>query len=213
MSPNKLESIYTEAKTCSRCSTIPTPECYAKHCVKHPVPGYSQRFGGVGAKIVFVMESPGIAAGGAGQTGNQGETGNFDATARNGDKLRQIAGIQDKDCFFTNSILHAGMTEEGKMRKPTRDEMKNCSYFLKQIIEAINPPIVVPMGSIALKAINFIENHPYSKITECAGNPFDWFGRIALPLCHCSPLGLANRNWDLQVEDYKKLKSLLLENY
>lgn len=206
---NPLDQIYLEAQQCQKCTTIPIRETYEHYGVKFPVAYYSQEQGGINAKVVFIMESPGTAKGGAAQTGNLKSGGNYDATARNGAKLWQHAEINPKDCFVTNSILHAGMTHEGKMRSPKVNEIKLCSSFVKRIIDVINPPIVVPVGNAALRSLCFIERHPYLKITECAGNKFKWYNRFAFPLCHWSPKGLINRSMEYQQEDFKKLKELI----
>ena len=149
---NPLDQIYSEAQQCQKCFTIPPLETYKCYGVKFPVAYYSKEEGGINAKIVFIMESPGIAKGGAAQTGNLESGGNYDATARNGAALRKHAGINPKDCFVTNSILHAGMTNEGKMRGPKNNEIKTCSSFVKRIIDVINLPLVVAVGNAALRS-------------------------------------------------------------
>jgi uracil-DNA glycosylase family 4 len=206
---NPLDQIYSEAQQCQKCLTIPPLETYECYGVKFPVAYYSKEEGGIDAKIVFIMESPGIAKGGAAQTGNLESGGNYDATARNGAELRKHAGINPEDCFVTNLILHAGITNEGKMRRPKDNEIKTCSSFVKRIIDVINPPIVVAVGNAALRSLCFIERHPYLKITECAGNEFKWYNRYAFPLCHWSPKGLINRSMRYQQEDFRKLKELI----
>ncbi|MGD1153644.1 MAG: uracil-DNA glycosylase family protein [Syntrophales bacterium] len=206
---NSLDQIYSEAQQCQACPTIPPRKIYENFGVKFPVAYYSKEEGGINAKIVFIMESPGIAKGGAAQTGNLESGGNYDLTAKNGAALRKHAGISLRDFFVTNSILHAGMTNDGKMRKPKNSEIKTCSSFVKRIIDVINPPIVAAVGNAALKSLYFIEPHPCLKITECAGNHFKWYNRYAFPLCHWSPKGLISRSMKYQQEDFKKLRELI----
>lgn len=203
-----LEIIFKEAQTCKKCSSIPSDVIYRKHEI-HPVPWFVKNFVGERVKIIFVLQSAGTAIGGAARTGKLSDVTNFDQTAKNAMKLRELANIADSDCFFTNSILHAAITEEGKMRNPTEDEIIECSPFLKRIIDSLNPWIVAPVGNAALKALNIIEPHPFEKITSCAGKEFNWYDRIAFPLVHWSPKGLINRNWNLQVRDFKLLRTTL----
>jgi uracil-DNA glycosylase len=167
---------------------------------------------GAQPRIVFVMESPGIAEGGAAQTGVVNPATNADATARNGNKLREQAGIPLEACFFANTVMHAAMTDEGRMRSPRTAEARNCSRLLEMIIDAINPAIVAPVGSWALKALNFIELHGKMSVLSNAGKPFTWYERTVFPLCHYSPLGLANRPLEKQVEDFNGLAKLLQIN-
>ncbi len=204
-----LDLIFQEAQQCKICSSIPSDKIYDKYGITYPVPWYVKNFTGEKVKIIFVLQSAGTAEGGAAKTGKLSDATNYDQTAKNAIKLRQSAKILDQECFFTNSILHSAITEEGKMRVPFNNEIKQCSKFLKRIIDALDPLIVAPVGNSALRALNNIEHHPYKKITFCAGKCFSWYGRWAFPLVHWSPKGLINRKLDLQVQDFKLLRRTL----
>ncbi len=203
-----LEIIFNEAQSCKRCPSIPNDATYRKYDI-YPVPSFVKNFSGDRVNIIFVLQSAGTAEGGAAQTGKLSDNISYDQTAKNALKLRGLANISDSDCFFTNSILHTAITEEGKMRNPMDDEVNECSPFLKRIIDLLNPLIVAPVGNYALKALNVIEPHPFNKITACAGKEFNWYNRIAFPLVHWSPKGLINRKWDLQVRDFELLRNTL----
>lgn len=206
---DNLDIIFQEAQRCTKCSTIPSAETYRKFGIPHPVPWYVKNFVGEEAKIIFVLQSAGTAKGGAAQTGKLSDSTNEDQTAKNAVKLRQLSNILDQECFFTNSILHAAISEEGKMRNPTDDEIRECTTFLKRIIDILDPLIVAPVGNAALNALGNIESHSYEKITLCAGKEFSWYGRTAFPLVHWSPKGLINRKWEQQVQDFKLLRKTL----
>ena len=55
-------------------------------------------------------------------------------------------------------------------RKPTSQEIKRYSVFLKEHISIINPKIVILMGSTAMEAVTGL-NNKISKMNLKSGNP------------------------------------------
>ena len=206
---DQLSSIFKEAHTCHLCPSIPKDDDYPKFGIHNPVPYFKENFDKNKLKVVFVLQSAGTAEGGAARTGILSSKNNYDQSALNAKELFKASEISDEVCLFINAILHVAIDSSGKMRSPKTSEVRNCNKYLKRIIDELNPPIVAPVGSIALNALNLIGELPYKKIKECAGQKFNWYHRIAFPLVLWSPLGLANRRWNLQLSDLKKLKQLL----
>lgn len=206
---DNLDLIFTEAQKCSKCKSIPSIETYKKYGIPYPVPWYVKNFHEETVKIMFILESAGTAEGGAAQTGKLSDSVSFDQTAKNARYLRVKGKINDEDCFFINSILHAAIDNDGEMRKPFDSEINQCSHFVKRIIDTLDPLIVAPVGNAALKSLNYIEPHHYKRITSCAGKEFLWYNRITFPLVHWSRRGLANRKLESQIEDFIRLRKVL----
>lgn len=73
-------------------------------------------------------------------------------------------GFTKEDFYLTNTVKCRPVTQGGKNRTPTIEEIQFCSYWLKQEIDLVNPKLIVIMGGTALKV--FFEN---TKISNVAG--------------------------------------------
>ena len=95
------------------------------------------------SKDLFVAEAPGRL--GADKTGIPLMG---DKTGDNFEKLLKSAGLKRQQVFITNAVLCNLRNEKGNNRKPTREEMKNCS-----VIDLMDPGVVVTLGRKALYAL------------------------------------------------------------
>ncbi len=111
--------------------------------------------GNVNSPIMFIGEAPGEKDDSSGLL-FQGEVGNLL------NKMLLAIDIKIENVYLAYSINFR--TPED--RKPTSQEIKRYSLFLKEHISIINPAIIVLMGSTAMESIIGFNN----KITDERGN-------------------------------------------
>jgi hypothetical protein len=108
--------------------------------------------------------------------------------------------------YFTNAVLGA---KSGGMATAIKKDWyaDTATKFLKPLIDLVQPKIIIAMGSIAYDAVSIIYNIEKKAMKDVIEtNP------ILLPdnkklfvVYHCSNLGIANRNFELQKADWKKI--------
>lgn len=126
-----------------------------------------------------------------------------DQSGRNFDRFLASIGLSRDHIFITSAALCNPRSESGANRKPSRVELTNCSYFLRQTFEIVDAEIVVTLGSVALEALKTIEPHSFS-LKESAATIQRWHGRVLVPIYHPSPQVLAShRREQAQLNDYK----------
>ena len=189
----QFERIIAEAATCTRCPSM---------CERTAV--LSELNGSVRARIMFIGEAPGRK--GADQTrvpfyGDQ--------SGKNFDRFLASIGLGRQQIFITSAAMCNPRSESGANRKPSRAELVNCSYFLRQTLEIVDPEVVVTLGSVALDALKAIESHDLS-LKESAAKIHRWNGRVLVPIYHPSPQVLAShRREKEQLQDYKVVAHVL----
>src|SRR5919106_3587630 len=102
-----------EASACRRCPAM---------CGRSAV--LSERNGRVGARVLFVGEAPGRQGGDRTRVPFSG-----DQSGRNFSRYIASVGLAREEIFITNSALCNPRTETGANRRPTREEVSNCSDF------------------------------------------------------------------------------------
>ena len=155
--------------------------------------------GNLNAKLVFVAEAPGRF--GAGRTGIPFHG---DKSGDNFETLLEHIGLPRAEVFITNAAL-CNPLENGNNRRPKASEIKNCSPFLKETLNLINPQVVVTLGSVGLQALNLILKTRY-QLKENVAQPLTTPDFILFPLYHPSP---RVTNWmrplTQQKKDFKKI--------
>jgi uracil-DNA glycosylase len=155
--------------------------------------------GNLNAKLVFVAEAPGRF--GAGRTGIPFHG---DKSGDNFETLLEHIGLTRAEVFITNAAL-CNPLENGNNRRPKASEIKNCSPFLKETLNLINPQVVVTLGSVGLQALNLILKTRY-QLKENVAQPLTTPDFILFPLYHPSP---RVTNWmrplAQQKKDFKKI--------
>jgi uracil-DNA glycosylase len=183
----KFRRIIAEASQCTRCPAM---------CERTAV--LSELNGSLRARILFVGEAPGRK--GADQTR---VPFSGDQSGRNFDRFLASIGLSRADIFITSAALCNPRSESGANRKPSRSELANCSYFLTQTFETIDPEVVITLGSVGLDSLKAIEPHSLS-LKESAAKIQLWHERVLVPIYHPSPQVLAShRREQQQLEDYK----------
>ncbi len=164
----------------------------------------SNQNGNINPRVLFVAEAPGRQ--GADRTRRP-----FwgDKSGENFQVLLDSINLSREDIFITNAVLCSPRKPSGANRKPKKSEVNNCSNFLRRTIELIVPRIVVPLGIVALDALNSIEYHGLI-LKDSVAKPRNWYGATLIPLYHPSPQVFAsNRRLEQQLADYQTLGKAL----
>ena len=103
--------------------------------------------GNINSPIMLIGEAPGIEEDKSGHS-FQGESGSLLK------KMLDAINIKIEKVYATYSLNYR--TPED--RKPTTQEIKRYSIFLKKHISIINPKIIVLMGSTAMEAVTGLNN-------------------------------------------------------
>ena len=189
----EFEALVAEAAACRLCPAM---------CGRSAV--LSGRNGRAGARVMFVGEAPGRQGGDRTRVPFSG-----DQSGRNFTRYLASIGLAREEVFITNSALCNPRSETGANRKPTREEVSNCSGFLRRQIEVVSPRVVVTLGAVSLAALRAVEYHPLT-LKENVGQIHAWGGRLLVPLYHPSPQVLAShRREAAQLEDYKAVARAL----
>jgi uracil-DNA glycosylase len=191
--PALFRELYTTAQACRIC-----PDLADKTAV------LSELNGSLSPKVLFIGEAPGRA--GADRTRRP-----FfgDKSGDNFQKLLDSIGLAREDIFITSAVLCSPRSATDANRKPTRTEIRNCSGYLRRVIDLIEPRLMATLGSVALEAVKTIESHDLRLITD-AGRPVKWNGRTLIPLYHPSPQVIASqRGLQLQLEHFQTLRKLI----
>lgn len=113
--------------------------------------------------------------------------------------------------FLRNSIL---CLKNGAMSAQIKGRwVKSCSTnHLIPLLRVLRPPIVIGMGKHGWMAVKLALrlNKAPDLIGAAAGN--SWVtpeGQYVFAVGHCSGLGIVNRTWSQQVEDWKKIGAAL----
>ncbi len=159
--------------------------------------------GSICAKVVFVSEAPSQEGG-----GRTGIPFYGDASGRNLDLLLNHIGLDRQSIFITNAVL-CNPVEEGANQKPTAQEMKNCSTYLKSVLDLIQPKLIVTLGGVGLTAINKLFGTRFLLKEVVTQNqsipPF-----CLLPLYHPSPRVVnTRRSLVQQKRDFEKISTIL----
>lgn len=151
------------------------------------------------SSLLFVAEAPGRL--GAELTG---VPLSGDQSGKRFETLLKSMGWERENIFITNAVLCNPRDDHGNNDSPSKEELSNCSGFLKRTIEVINPNIVVALGKVALDAIRRVAEHD-CELNECAGTIRPWAGRYLGVLYHPGPRSAVHRDWDSQIRDAKLL--------
>jgi uracil-DNA glycosylase family 4 len=149
---------------------------------------------------MFIAEAPGRHGGDRTRCPLSG-----DQSGRNFARFLETTGLTRRSIFITNAVLCNPRTATGANRTPTKEEINNCSSFLKRQLEIINPYLVVTLGRVALDALRSVQYHPLT-LSAHAGRIHEWNARLLVPLYHPSPQVLAShRREQEQLADYAVL--------
>lgn len=171
--------------------------------MKHSAHVLGPGCGPLNARAVFVGEAPG-------RLGADGSHLPFhgDKSGHNFESLIEQVGISRYEVFVTNSVLCNPKDATGNNATPTSKEISNCSSFLKEQLELINPKIAVTLGAAALKACAFIEGHSL-ELKSSVRTKNKWFNRFLVPAYHPGQRAMMHRSFANQLADYQFISELI----
>ena len=192
----RFSKLSVEARGCRIC-----PDLAEKTAV------LSELNGSLTPKVFFIGEAPGRA--GADRTRRPFYG---DKSGDNFQKLLDSIGLSRDDIFITSAVMCSPRSATDANRRPTRTEIKNCSSYLRRVLDLIDPPVIATLGSVALEALKLIQYHEFT-LREQAGTQQTWHGRILVPLYHPSPQVIASqRGLTKQLEHFAVLERMLRNN-
>lgn len=159
--------------------------------------------GNLYSKVMFIAEAPGRL--GAECTGIPLYG---DKTGNNFELLLSNIGWSREDIFISNAILCNPQDEKGNNATPTNAEIANCSYYLKMLINVVDPEVVVTLGVKALEALKYIEDHNYV-LKDYVGKSLKWYNRKLFPLYHMASRATIHRSLVQQRADFIKLSHIV----
>jgi uracil-DNA glycosylase family 4 len=163
----------------------------------------SEANGRPGAVVCFVGEAPGRR--GAERTAIPFSG---DQSGRNFAALLDCAGLSRDQIFVTNAVLCNPQDQSGRNRPPSRDELANCRGLLARQLHLIGASVVVPLGAVALAALDALEPHGL-RLREVVARAVPWHGRLLFPLYHPGPRAQLHRPFALQRADLTALGDLV----
>jgi len=157
--------------------------------------------GSVIPRVMFIGEAPGRNGADRTRIPFHG-----DISGNNFEVLIKSIKLTRDEIFITSSVLCSPRKSSGANDKPKRQEIHNCSGFLRRQIELIDPPVVATLGAVALDALKLIEPHDY-QLREHVAKILKWNGRVLVPLYHPSPQVIISvRPLEQQKRDYRSLR-------
>jgi uracil-DNA glycosylase family 4 len=157
----------------------------------------SRAAGPLGAQLMFIGEAPGRLGADSSEIPFHG-----DQAGHNFEELLEIAGLDRSSIFITNAVLCNPKADDGNNATPSKAEITNCSNYLKQQIDLVNPRIVVTLGSVALDALNNIAKHNL-QLTEHVRTSHSWYDRKLIPLYHPGARARVHRSMANQRSDFQ----------
>ncbi len=167
----------------------------------------SKNNGNIYSKVMFVAEAPGRR--GADRTGIP-LCG--DVSGNNFQKLLDSIGWGRDDIFITNAVLCNPRDDGGKNDTPQRQELANCSLFLRILIEIVDPECIVTLGQRALDSLKIIAPHTIN-LGENVRQVIPWCKTRVIPLYHTSPRAMIRRGFYQQLEDFYFLKKEITDKH
>lgn len=171
-------------------------------CRKCPRMSTSARVLGPGcgpldASVMFIGEAPG-------RLGADGSHLPFhgDKSGNNFESLIEQVGISRYEAFVSNAVLCNPKDKAGNNATPTNEEISNCSVFLREQIEIIDPKCVVTLGAVALRACSVVSPHSLG-LKESVRSESNWSGRKLIPLYHPGQRAMIHRSFANQLADYQ----------
>ena len=125
------------------------------------------------------------------------------------DRLLQKAKIQREDIYITNLIK----CYLPKCRRPSKNEIEQCSAYLNTEIETIDPQIIVTLGFHATRYIfkkYNLNRPPKNEYKNLFGKQFNAADRIIFPVRHPTAILFNPEKEEIIQENYNMILKLLL---
>ena len=196
----KIFNIFREAKSCRR--------CYGDTSLHIPLP--DEKNGGLGAKIIFILERPGRVGT---SKSDRISFDNEDPTAKFFKKLFSEININRKNIFITNAVLCHPMIENYRDTPVSSKELTNCLYFLEKQIKIIKPKLIITLGIKSLQSVKYLYPHRTTlkrfKLKKNIGEVVDDELPFIYPLYHTSLRAQITRSDNQQRKDWSKISNII----
>ena len=153
--------------------------------------------GAINADIMFVGEAPGRLG-----ADDSGIPFHGDRSGHNFESLIEQVDLNRYTMFVTNAVLCNPKDSKGNNTTPNRHEIFNCSAFMRNQIDLIDPKIVVTLGGTALHALSLIKPHGLS-LNAHVRTAHKWYGRTLIPAYHPGQRAMIHRSFANQLADYQ----------
>src|SRR5688572_23989703 len=127
--PRQFTALCTEAQACRIC-----PSLAEKTAV------LSGLNGNLSPRVLFIGEAPGRA--GADRTRRPFYG---DKSGDNFQKLLDSIGLKRDEIFITSAVMCSPRSATDANRKPTRTEIRNCSAYLRRVLDVVRPPVIATL--------------------------------------------------------------------
>lgn len=159
--------------------------------------------GRIEARVFFIGEAPGRFGSAVTRVPFHG-----DRSGENFTKLLEHAGLRREDLFIANAVQCNPKDEQGRNDRPTAREIHNCSEYVRELLDIVQPVYVVTLGQKALDALHVIERHAIV-LKDDVAKAVSWRGLKVVALYHPSGRAMARRPIQRQAEDYRRLGVIL----
>lgn len=183
---HKFDELCSKVRFCTRCERMDESARIL-----------SRAGGSLGAEIMFIGEAPGRLGADASEIPFHG-----DKSGHNFEELLSFAGLDRSMIFVTNAVLCNPKTSDGNNATPNRVEVQNCSQYLKEQIDLVQPKVVVSLGSVALDALRLVGPH-HLELSRNVRSALGWYGRILIPCYHPGARAMMHRSMANQRSDYQ----------
>ena len=184
---NQFIRLVGEASACVRCPAM---------CERAAV--LSELNGTINARVMFIGEAPGRKGADRTRVPFSG-----DQSGKNFERFLASINLTRREIFITSAALCNPRADSGANRRPKASEIRNCSPFLQQTIQLVEPAVIVTLGTVALDALKLLHYHDFN-LKHDAGKIRRWNGRLLVPLYHPSPQVLiTSRDERTQLKDYQ----------
>lgn len=180
-----FDSLISDVQACVQCVRM----CESKRVL-------NRGCGPTSAQILVIGEAPGRLGADASSLPFHG-----DRAGNNFETLMETVGIRRDQLFITNAALCNPKDSAGNNATPTDAELRSCSTFLRRQVDLVDPRIVVTLGAVALKAIEYIQAHGLS-LRSAVRSSTKWYGRELIPLYHPGQRAMIHRSFANQLSDY-----------
>lgn len=149
--------------------------------------------GSEGADLLIIGEAPGY------HEDQSGEPFVGPAGQMLDKMLENVLGLQRAHVYIANVVK----CRPPKNRNPLPDEVASCRVFLEAQFDAIQPKVVLVLGSVALKTL--FDTH--EGIKRCRGKWMEWRGVPVMPTFHPAYLLRNSEDKRLTFHDLKALRA------